>query len=162
MLYQNIDTGELLTKKEMLEQFREEYDGGDPTNPAKWQDRYEEVPDKLIEKFVFKAVELGWKVVFDKQENGKYAEFYKYSPAGEYFGFTVWYENIEELPNEVYEYYIGFDTEEHIETLIEAKKNGFTGVPSIKELVEDADAIDEMIEELSDALYEVYKEWDGE
>ena len=39
--------------------------------------------------------------------------------------------------------------------LMEAKKNGFGGVPSLKELVEDADAIEKMLEELYDALSDV-------
>ena len=43
MMYQNKETGELLTRKEMLNQFAEDYDGGDPTNPIEWDEYYEEV-----------------------------------------------------------------------------------------------------------------------
>ena len=43
--------------------------------------------------------------------------------------------------------------------LMEAKKNGSQGVPSLKELVEDADAIEKMIEELYDALHDVESEY---
>ena len=39
--------------------------------------------------------------------------------------------------------------------LMEAKKNGLSGVPRLKELVEDADNIEKMIEDLYDALHEV-------
>ena len=42
---------------------------------------------------------------------------------------------------------------------MEAKKHGVSGVPSLKELVADADAIDKMVEELYDALHEVEEEF---
>lgn len=46
MVYINKQTGEVfLTKKEMLEDFRFEYDGGDPTNPATWDEYYDETPE---------------------------------------------------------------------------------------------------------------------
>lgn len=46
MIYMNRETGEVfLTKKAMLEDFALEYDGGDPTNPATWDEHYDEIPD---------------------------------------------------------------------------------------------------------------------
>ena len=45
MKWMNIHTGEILTTKEMEKQFKEEYDGGDPTNPLTVWDHYEEAPD---------------------------------------------------------------------------------------------------------------------
>lgn len=46
MIYMNRETGEVfLTKDDMLEDFRLEYDGGDPTNPATWEDYYDEIPE---------------------------------------------------------------------------------------------------------------------
>lgn len=53
------------------------------------------------------------------------------------------------------EYYETFDPEDHVMGLMEAKKNGLSGVPRLKELVEDADNIEKMIEDLYDALHEV-------
>lgn len=42
MEYMNKETGEVfLSEKEMLEDFRECYDGGDPTNPITWDECYE-------------------------------------------------------------------------------------------------------------------------
>jgi len=41
---------------------------------------------------------------------------------------------------------------------VEAKHNGREGIPSIRELVEDADEIDKMLDALADALYEVTEE----
>ena len=42
-MYLNRMTGELLTRKEMLRQFAEDYDGGDSTNVLSWAEYFEEV-----------------------------------------------------------------------------------------------------------------------
>lgn len=44
-------------------------------------------------------------------------------------------ELIKSLYNEVYEYYEAFDVEEEIYIMLEAKRNGFKGVPGIVTLV---------------------------
>lgn len=79
-------------------------------------------------------------------------ELEKYSPAGEDFVFTVKKENFIE---EVKQYADDFDTDEHIEMWIEARKNGSRGVPSATELVKDAEDIDAMLQELSSKLAEL-------
>lgn len=38
--YQNIECGNILTHDEMLKEFAELYDGGDPTNCASWSEYY--------------------------------------------------------------------------------------------------------------------------
>lgn len=65
MWYMNKTTGELfLNKKEMLKDFAEYYDGGDPTNIVHWSEIYEQIEDreqKLImnEKYrIAKEVEI--------------------------------------------------------------------------------------------------------
>ena len=40
MYYQNRECGNILTYSEMLKEWAELYDGGDPTNPARWEDHY--------------------------------------------------------------------------------------------------------------------------
>lgn len=92
------------------------------------------------------AERLEWKV--DEHDDGT-VEFRKYSPAGEDFSFTV---NAKEAAKEIYEYYDGFDVDEHIEMWIEARKSGTPGVPSTRRLVEDAEDISEMLKELADAV----------
>lgn len=77
-------------------------------------------------------------------------ELEKHSPAGEDFSFTVGAEN---LVDNVKEYAASFDQEEHIEMWAEARRNKVAGVPSIKELVEDAEVIDRMLKELAEALF---------
>ena len=76
-------------------------------------------------------------------------ELEKYSPAGEDFIITV---NAEDFAREVERYADDFDVDDHIAMWIEAKKNGTAGVPSTRELVHDAEDIQEMLNELAEAL----------
>ena len=73
------------------------------------------------------------------------------SPAGEDLIVTVEAEN---FVDNVKAYAASFDQEEHIAMWVEARRSGTRGVPSIKELVEDAQAIDDMLRELACALFE--------
>ena len=108
----------------------------------------------LKKRLIQKADELEWSVTID----GKEWEFEKYSPAGEDFLFSVSVEDVMDLWVKVWSYACDFDTEEHIKMWVEAKNSGTSGVPSIRTLVEDADAIEDMLEELADALREVTEE----
>lgn len=90
---------------------------------------------------------LGWSYTDDGDGN---IELEKYSPAGEDFIITVGAENFVE---NVKEYAAHFDQEEHIEMWVEARRNKVAGVPSIKELVKDAEDIDAMLKELAEALF---------
>lgn len=77
-------------------------------------------------------------------------ELEKYSPAGEDFSICVGAEN---FVDNVKEYAASFDQEEHIEMLVSARHT-VSGVPSIKELVKDAEDIDKMLKELAEALFQ--------
>lgn len=84
-------------------------------------------------------------------------ELEKYSPAGEDFVVSVQTEN---FIDEVKAYAAGFDIDEHIELWIGSR--GKQGVPSsVRELVEDAEAIDAMLKELAEALFAAELEADG-
>lgn len=100
------------------------------------------------------AEELYWGVHWDEDNiaGEKCVEFSKYSPAGEDFSFAVWYTHVSEIPEKVMEYYEGFDPEEHV--MIWAEHAGRNGVPRLRELLEDADAIEDMIRELANAYRE--------
>lgn len=100
----------------------------------------------LNPKIIEAAEKLDWTV--KEYEDGT-AEFSQYSPAGEDFSFTV---NAENAAQEIYEYYDNFDVDDHIEMWVEAKQNGVAGVPSIRRLVEDAEAISEMLKTLAGAV----------
>lgn len=93
---------------------------------------------------------LDWSIL-DFTNDGR-VEIQKYSPAGEDFCICV---DVENFPEAVAEYAADFNVDEHIEMWVEAKKNGVGGVPSTRELVEDAEAIDKMLQELAAALYAI-------
>ncbi len=81
----------------------------------------------------------------------------KQSPAGEDFSFGV---SSEDFVNEVKQYAAYFDVDEHVELWVESR--GKRGVPSsIRTLVEDAEAIDKMLQELAAALAEVEDDEDA-
>jgi hypothetical protein len=111
-----------------------------------------------MKSLIKKAENLDWKVTnsrdcgFTVEKGVTELEFSKYSPAGEDFSFSVSGKTQKELKDEIKSYANDFDVDEHIELWVEARKNGVGGVPSIKELVEDADAIKEMLEELASAI----------
>ena len=69
------------------------------------------------------------------------------SPAGEDLEIVL---SVVNIKGDINNY--GFDPEEHVSELLEAKRNGFGGVPSLDVLVEDANAIEEMISDLSFAI----------
>lgn len=104
---------------------------------------------KLREVLLNKAEELGW--LCHKLSDSD-VEFENWSPAGEDFIFCTSGDDIE---TEVREFADTFDTEGHVKELMDAKANGFGGVPDIKTLVKDADDIHEMLQELAEALREV-------
>lgn len=86
---------------------------------------------------------LGWDVYCDGDGS---VEMYQFSPAGEDFGFTVSENNLIE---DVKDYAESFDSEEHAAMWYDAGQSGVRGVPSLHELVEDADAIQEMLNDLA-------------
>lgn len=98
---------------------------------------------------------LGWSFTDDGDGN---IELEKYSPAGEDFIVTVGAEN---FVDNVKEYAAYFDQDEHIEMWIQARRGGTRGVPSTRELVEDAAAIDAMLKELAEALFAAELEAEG-
>ena len=102
----------------------------------------------LEDKLVQKAEDLDWSVHI---EDGCW-EFEKYSPAGEDYIFCI---SAKDIIGEIQTHYDSFDTEEHITDLLIAKRNGFAGVPDVKTLCDDADAIDQMIYDLLQAFIEV-------
>ena len=90
----------------------------------------------MTEQHIAVCEALDWRVHDDPEED--YVELEKYSPAGEDFIFGVQKGN---FVKNVREYADGFDVDEHVELWIEAR-----------ELVEDAEAIRDMLNELAVAL----------
>lgn len=102
-----------------------------------------------MKKYIDIIEELGW-TVHDCGDGN--LELEKYSPAGEDFIFTV---DADDIPGSVHSYYLNFDQDEHISLWAMASLEHTPGVPCIRELVQDAEDIEKMLEELSDALYKI-------
>lgn len=102
---------------------------------------------ELDQKYVDILESLEW-VVNSYTGDGR-VEIEKCSPAGEDFSICV---AVNDFPKAVFEYAEDFDVDEHIAMWIEARKNGTGGVPAARELVHDAEEIEKMLQELSDAL----------
>ena len=89
---------------------------------------------------------LEWTV---REDDDGTIELAKFSPAGEDFNICV---DFKDFIRNVKEYAARWDIDEHIEMWIDARRNGVKGVPSTRELVCDAEAIDKMLQELAAAL----------
>ena len=82
----------------------------------------------------------------------------QYSPAGEDFGFTI----SDKYPIEdIVTAYYCFDVEEHVTSWLDAKRNGVSGVPDVVTLVDDANEISNMLEELKDKCCDLKLEFES-
>lgn len=98
---------------------------------------------KLTEKMEQQIENLGWSICSDTSINWG-------SPAGE----DYWIEcnDPNEMTDIIKSEYENFDVDEHVEMWVDAKRSGTQGVPSTTELVEDAKAIQKMLEQLYDII----------
>ena len=113
---------------------------------------------KLMDALIDAAELLDWSVHI----NDDCIEFEKYSPAGEDFIFTITGNDEARVVEQVQECELDFDPDEHATMWVEARgKVG--GVPdSVRTLIDDADAIKEMLFELADALRKAEEEYQKE
>lgn len=81
------------------------------------------------------------------------------NPEGEDWCITLTIKNpktkrelIESLYSEVFDYYEAFDVEEETCLMLEAKRNGFRGVPGIVDLVHNEEYKKDTLEKFSDKL----------
>ena len=64
----------------------------------------------------------------------------------------------EDFAHAMYDTYMNFDTEEHVNMWLNAKESGTSGVPDVVTLVHDAEAIEKWLEQLSLAAQRVADE----
>lgn len=106
-----------------------------------------------VNELLDKAEELGWCI----HESDTEWEFIQNSPAGEDFSFDISASDVHnagDMVREIRSYANGFDAEEHAKMWIEAQGK-VSGVPDIKTLVKDADAIKLMLSKLASAMEDV-------
>ena len=114
-----------------------------------------EYTTKELEKFLEKAEGLDWSYnLYKEDDNCTFVEMEKYSPLGEDFFMDIYFEEgnpIDTFMDGLYEYYLNFDPEDHAAMWI--KNRGKNGTPnSIRDLIDDAYAIKDMIQELYEDL----------
>ena len=109
-----------------------------------------------MEELISKIESQGWDVSLWETD----FEIRKYSPAGEDFIFCISANNVEEAIRNIEDYAENFDEDEHVEMWVDAKYHGSgnrDAIPSIRELVYDAEAIHNMLRELAKFLINEYE-----
>lgn len=104
-------------------------------------------------KKLTKIVEsLDWKV---SDDNGDF-EFTKYSPAGQDFNINASADTLEELKEKLAERYNNFDCSEETYAWLDNSGHGKNGAPyDMKDLYEDMEACQEMLEELTISIHQI-------
>ena len=92
-----------------------------------------------------KIEELGWTV--DKNDEDKLWDICKYTPNGEDFFFTI--DTTDDIIEEIEKYYNDFDVDDHVIMWIQSEAQG---IPSIRDLLEDAEWIDAELKKLVNEL----------
>jgi len=95
------------------------------------------------------AESLGWQV---SSYDNSY-DFGKYSPAGQDFHVSVTAKNLEELSDELKEYYDNFDVSEETYLWLDNTGHGKNGAPyDMKDLYDDMEECENMFFELANAI----------
>lgn len=109
----------------------------------------EEIRNKELEDLLSMAEDWNYRI-YSEEDAHTYVELQRESPAGEDFIMYIYFNQSKPVTSfleDLKEYYEDFDPEEHAEMYIDSR--GQNGVPgTIRELLDDADAIKEMIGDL--------------
>lgn len=88
----------------------------------------------------------GWSIYYC---DDNLVEIENHSPAGEDLVIDL---NVNHFVSELQNYYEDFDVEEQVAMWLNAKRSGRSGIPYVRTLVDDAEAIEKMLEELAIAV----------
>lgn len=103
----------------------------------------------FIQKIIDVAESLDWTVNVDDNE----LEFQKMSDAGQDFNFTVTGDTTEKIITEIREYHDNFDCSEETSLWLDESGHGKNGAPyNMKDVYEDMEQCNEMVEELYETL----------
>lgn len=102
-----------------------------------------------LENIIDTANALGWTVTEGSsfKHSPRTITFSQMSSAGEDFGFDVYTDDDNEVPQKVRDYANDFDVDDHVKEVM-----GLNGAPSLEELLDDAKEILASINELADTL----------
>ena len=133
------DSEKVVERMQYIDEHRDEL--GDPVN--------------LKDAITDAAEELGWTVRFTDWNGVEWICLSNLSPEDE--DLCLEYPFDEELPNKLIQEYEYFDVDEHVYECLEAKiRGGQGGIPGARALVEDAEAIQSMYEDLAIAIKKLY------
>lgn len=109
--------------------------------------------NKLFDEVVRVAEELGWTVDLEMENS---VTFSQYSPAGQDFSFSINFDDIEDLINEVEQYYENYDASYEAYLWLDETGHGKNGAPyEMIDVYNDMEACKDMVWELSEALGEI-------
>lgn len=116
-----------------------------------------EIRNENLEELLDTAEEMGWSYRIYKEDSDRaYVEMKKSSPVGGDFSIEVDFIEESEIISfldDLYDVYASFDVDEYVD--LYASQRGENGVPgTYRELLEDAESIEEMIKELYDSLHD--------
>lgn len=100
----------------------------------------------------------GWDVRADRQGKSVIFEFYKFTPAGQDFGFSASMKgnSIDSLADDIEEYYEGFDPDYEASLWIGSDGHGRRGAPyHIKDIILDMEKAEEMVCGLLEAIRKI-------
>jgi len=118
------------------------------SNTEEFEDDGESFEDKAVDA----AEQLGWTARFYEEGDNKSVCFSNSSPEGEDLELEFYYEDADDLVKQLRENYEDFDVDEHVYEMLSAKHHGCSGVPSARDLVDDADEIESMYCDLYEAI----------
>lgn len=123
----------------------------------------EKYANKILDDFLEKVYDLDWSYnLYKEDDNCTYVEMKKYSPLGEDYSMIIYFDkedSVNTFMDGLKEYYLTFDPDDHAAMWIENR--GKNGTPdSIRDLLDDAENIKEMIGELIRYLEDVDDEKD--
>ena len=102
------------------------------------------------------ASDLGWSISWYKNNAGsKFVVFSKFSPAGQDFNCEVNYKILDEIWNNVFEYYKSYDPSYEAYLWLDGSGHGKNGAPyEMIDVYNDMKACEEMLSDLYQALEE--------
>ncbi len=96
----------------------------------------------------------GFNTSISEYENGSYFNFQQYTPAGQDFNFEVEAYNIEQLAEEIKNYYENYDVSEQAYLWLDDNGHGTNGAPhDMKDVYEDMGWCEVKIHDLYSAVY---------
>jgi len=110
-----------------------------------WREQRKEVKKSYFDEIREVAEPLGWNLTL---LNDNSIEIGKYSPAGEDFTFDI--SGDADYVQQIIDFADNFDVDDHVQMWI-----GGNGAPSVSRLVDDARDIQEMLNELADAVKQI-------